>query len=1271
MANSIDTKINMIYDFIYSKSYTKNLKEYNIDINKIKIEDFKYQKKLEGSDSNEYNELIDELFKGKFKFVTYDPTTNMIVIKRYGDSFTILLHISPYKSIKAIEELDDMNNNDMIFSYILSPLVLGRITIHILLPIINIDVDFQQMTDIIQPYAEQYMKYMKQIENEEISRYFSIRVKESFFKSIQLKEFLESNKCNIKKLLFQVIHTLAILQKEFPGFRHNMLSPTNIYMYLKKEANSITKYEYDGMVFYIPTNTFEIKITNFNAASIPEQYSSNMLDTSKSPNAGAYYDLHYFLNTIIDLIAPCDDETTEFLDKIIPKKYRNKEVNKELFVPADLLKDKYFNEFTKVLKMEESMAADDYYQSRKHKVKPTIVLEDSNDSVLGNQGRKKIIKGKRSSRRVQEGGAIYKPPYNKYKNSPFISNEARRINKVYAPEEKPQPPPQPTVIASQEISMNPVYQKPRTFKEKPSYENDYEPMAAPSNVPKAKVHYDNPSTYHKPFEKTKPYVPGYGPPPKAKVYYENENTPESPVEEKAVPKAKIHYDEKMSQPAPKKYEESDPHEKMSQPTPKVYEDSRPYEKMSRPYDKMERYDKTDYKQYDKPYKPSDKSTKPYEQSYKPFDKSTKPYDKPYDKPYNKPPEQTEYYRQSRQQNITESPVIAEQKLYANQLTAPNMGVGHTHPKYTNPAWVSVDNQMMYPPAFVPEAPNYFPYAVPLQKPNEIPLQKIYNINLGNPSVRHSALNAIYEDAMPGDPYVYTMATIYERIQVADTMRNSINRKSNDGGEMTLQIGPNSLLEYISMLEFNPYSIGGNPYRNIPPGFLLYSGAYPVRYNTEKGRVEIAKHSLGVNVRIYKGHDGFDTNSLIYNETRELEYYKYITDNIIKRKVCPNFVALLFWRIDKVSRIDYAEVNSIISRHNPDFMDKYKKNDAEIRDNYKAVIAELDTHYKEAYKTRKGADGTPLITDPQTSLLVITEAPTSNIIEWASPIIQKSGAVYTTTSTGFHTTDVWKSVLFQLAFAMAVLQENEIDIDDFSLENNVFVKDLYSNPSNVGYWVYSIDGVEYYVPNYGHLVLIDSRYTGDRVYKIESTKINPSSFGKATIRDNVFDAFQSIFNSNTFIDMTKKYDMLEPRDLDNIFNAVNINSSNSIVSTIINQFPEYLHNRIGTMLERQEKDHITPMTIPQFKKGNLIAYQHRYEEYKWGLYLGPDAVNKHTIFVKDGDIYKEKSMFSYCLMNYPKQYSVQQISDRAYRLSREMMLERYELNTRTQVLEPKV
>jgi hypothetical protein len=171
-------------------------------------------------------------------------------------------------------------------------------------------------------------------------------------------------------------------------------------------------------------------------------------------------------------------------------------------------------------------------------------------------------------------------------------------------------------------------------------------------------------------------------------------------------------------------------------------------------------------------------------------------------------------------------------MYQNPQQNFPPGVLHTHPKYSNPAFIPIDNQITYPPAFVPDMANYFPFnGVPLMKPNELPLQKIYNINLGAPGYNHTLLNSIYQDVLPGDPNVYTMNSVYERMQIMNLLRNSMV-KLHDGEDMTLQAGPNSLMEFIRVLDFNPYSLGRNKYQTVPINFMLYNGAYPIRFNTE-------------------------------------------------------------------------------------------------------------------------------------------------------------------------------------------------------------------------------------------------------------------------------------------------------------------------------------------------------------------------------------------------------------------------------------------------------
>ena len=70
------------------------------------------------------------------------------------------------------------------------------------------------------------------------------------------------------------------------------------------------------------------------------------------------------------------------------------------------------------------------------------------------------------------------------------------------------------------------------------------------------------------------------------------------------------------------------------------------------------------------------------------------------------------------------------------------------------------------------------------------------------------------------------------------------------------------------------------------------------------------------------------------------------------------------------------------------------------------------------------------------------------------------------ATGYRSTDVWRSIIFQILYILAVLQEKEIYFRELSLENNFYIKDLFYDQANIKYWIYNIDNVDYYVPNYG-------------------------------------------------------------------------------------------------------------------------------------------------------------------------------------------------------------
>lgn len=1161
MNNTIDTKVNMLYDFIYSKSFINNIKQYNIKLNKIILDDIK----IKNNTPNLQN-ILNELFNGKFKLIEYNDKNNMTILKRYTDGLSIGLYISPYKSLDNVDQIDNINNNDALFSYILSNLVLNKKTHNILLPIINIDVDFQQIENIIKPHNSIYKKYNDMMESTNISNMFSVRLKEQFFKCMTLQEYLNNTnitKDDLKKLLFQVIYNLALLQNEYKGFRHNLLSPDNIYIYIKKDSNKILKYDSieDTSVsgsFYVPDRNFDIKITNFFGASIPDLYSGNILiPYINEKKSNDYLDLHYFLNCLMKLKNikdNMDKNTLAFINRIIPAEtiskkslYMKKYV--ELFKPIDLLEDGYFEEYRKERKIIEPLVESDFY------------LGTERNNI--NNGMRRV---KNDTFELSGGGKYFSPLNKQYKNSPFLSNENRRINTMNAkPEDNNNNEKPSNIIASQEISVNPDYKKPFVIKEKPTFDNNHEEVEKKHFIPQSKP-----------------------------IYKQNN--------------------------------------------------------------------------------------------------------------WSKPSE----YTPQQQPNITSQPILAEQKVY--QTAIPPQAQTHSHPKYTNPSFISLDNNMNYPPAFVPEASNYFPYMKPLERRNEIPLQQIYQINLGNPTVHSNTLNKIYEDSLPGDPYNFTMKSIYERNYLINFLRNSIG-VVNDGDEMTIQAGKKSLMEFIKIMDFNPYTIGKNKYSKLPMNFLLYNAAYPIRYNLDTRTIDIAKYAIGMNIRMYmmsvgalnfkKGGYGIvGLNDDNFDVWRDIKYYQTIKTDIVDTKRCPNFITIFLYKLDTVSTINYANLYTIIQKHTG--MVPITR-ELTLRSQINNALNPF--YLNKLAPGKKAPTGTAIQLDSCSgdSMIVITEAPTCNLIEWASPVYKHAGVVNTMTSTGFHSPDIWKSVLFQIAYAIAILEDKSIYFRNFSIENNIFIKDIFSDSNNIGHWEYKINDTVFYVPNFGYLVLLDSKYNEvdttnlpvltpvptitmpatssgtstapatsasitstpfTQYFKIESTiytkKGNDIKYDyKNLIRNNCF--IKIFENFNNFITINEM-SPLDPTILTLIKKLHSIPLTTSIKDYLIECFPDFLHTRVGTMLTKAERDSINPsiMCDPLKIKGNMIVYQSRFDEYKWGIYLKPLNNKQYSIYEYDratnrGSI---KNVFYHSIVYYPDPENILQVGDRAYKLNKDSLIESY-------------
>jgi hypothetical protein len=638
-----------------------------------------------------------------------------------------------------------------------------------------------------------------------------------------------------------------------------------------------------------------------------------------------------------------------------------------------------------------------------------------------------------------------------------------------------------------------------------------------------------------------------------------------------------------------------------------------------------------------------------------------------------------------------------------------------------------------PPAYIPlynDTMSINPVANIMNPAYNKPIQKVYNISLANPLHDFSTVSRVYEDIIPGDPSSFSFKTTYERTQLINFMRNIIN-ENIDGESMNITGGKNSLLSSIKLLNLNPYSLNKHPYMDLGTNFLIYNAAYPIRYDENKNNVYISKTAHGINVRLYNltlgemvGNEiNQNINNFNFNLWRELTYYNHIKNNILGKKLSPNFISSILYKKDTLSNVHWSKLSKLQKKHveksselnikaklfnnkskinlNPEQLDIYLF----IDNNNSSFMTEYDN-----LKNRLSMYNNIIFNDPLNaldpsnldkvtkfniikfpyiifkfnnkhipyngemttneiinfindtfallsslldisissgeSIVLLTEAPHSNIIKWASPLYQTTGSLKKMLATGYHKAEVWESILFQIMHIMSILHKEDLYFEEFSLENNIYIKDLYYEPNNLTYWIYTVDELDYYVPNYGYLVLFDSKYSDleSGNYKIRSTKLYPSKNDKlndqpdpANFNNEILLQFKEILTPVIFNTKLKSQGGLPPDDkilnlLDRI-SQVNLASINEYIRTF---FSHYLNKRIGTYLTRTEKEVVNILNRPLFnKKGQLLVKQERFDEYVWVIYESSASALVKNIITKDNNnniISQPANVFS--LFNYP-------------------------------------
>jgi len=509
---------------------------------------------------------------------------------------------------------------------------------------------------------------------------------------------------------------------------------------------------------------------------------------------------------------------------------------------------------------------------------------------------------------------------------------------------------------------------------------------------------------------------------------------------------------------------------------------------------------------------------------------------------------------------------------------------------------------MTPIPQVPMVPVAMPFGNSLYAPYQPEIINKYNVNISTGNLGY--INHIYQDLLPkNDSNHDRYATIMQRLTIANYYGLIFKKNYNQNEEFKKMIdikisdtNLSYLLGHIKLDNINSYytTKNTNPVIAIataPRNFIMFNVCFPIVY--DNNNITCAENKTRAQMRIYRLFDIDSTYDTELNKVAfELLYYNKIQE-FIKIHKYPNFV-LLYDHIVAPCKMDF------------DNIDKMKQ---------------IKNLYHHSIKTETKC------------LLMITESVNYNIIEWASKIYDKSenNKIYVSTviSTGVRSVEAWKSVIFQLLVAMFVLHSYKIGFKNFSLQNNVFIKKIDITPPGIKYWKYIINGVKYYVPNHGFLVMIDSNFEDNNnivindEYKDQINKSGvkydyDSEISNKNIKTNIKTIFEYFKSKETTGEITIPVDFKET--IDNIIESVDLKdeTDSGILQIINDNFTSYLYEKIGHMIPESELNDYKLDPKKNFKVGDLVFFKKYDNIYIISSYKGKVNNNIHKIFTNTKD-----------------------------------------------------
>jgi hypothetical protein len=262
-------------------------------------------------------------------------------------------------------------------------------------------------------------------------------------------------------------------------------------------------------------------------------------------------------------------------------------------------------------------------------------------------------------------------------------------------------------------------------------------------------------------------------------------------------------------------------------------------------------------------------------------------------------------------------------------------------------------------------------------------------------------------------------------------------------------------------------------------------------------------------------------------------------------------------------------------------------------------------------------------DSKKSIILLTESPNMNLYSWASDAYIKDRNIQKQVYSGYKPETSWKTVIFQMVIVFYIMETQKFTFRDMKLNNNFYIKDINVFGDAPQFWKYCVDKIDFYVPNYGHLLLFDSDYhdietASKKIIAIflDSDKFNEQEF-KKILKSN---ALECININNFSQEFTNNGGNRPQDDILNLINKISdcITRNEDFKTILLNNFTDYLHNRIGTSLRQLEFPYIKKRDVRPFIKGELVVSEKGFENYVVVIFLQVESNNQCKCITKDGN-----------------------------------------------------